>query len=40
MVGVASDTRTAATNISVLPKKQKKEQIVIEETIIDDEWHR
>ena len=38
-VGVASDARRAASNISVYPKKQKKEQMVIEETVIDDVWH-
>ena len=38
-VGVASDARRATTNISVLPKKQKKEQMLIEETVIEDEWH-
>ena len=39
-VGVASDARRAATNISVLPKKQKEGQMTIEEIVIDDGWHR
>lgn len=36
-VGVASDARRVATNISDL-KKQKKERILIEETVIDSGW--
>ena len=37
--GVASDAWRAATNISVLTKKQKKGQMMIEETVIDDGSH-